>query len=200
MARKPRTRYQQIAAAVGFEGKLEAKLIRVFRKFNKLHFTFQHHSTGKKWTTTLSKLENYGHNKFTPNKKKHYWAHPEWSEAGSTSINFESFKVYIIRCVGTAGEEDFYKIGRTFQTIENRFTKDFPYTYKIEHTYTGTAEEMCDLEKFLHSFNTSHKYVPKLKFSGMFECFTEVHTHDGQVFSNGISLFGLPIKEIHASY
>ena len=118
--RKPRTRYQQIAAAVAFEKKLNAKLIRVFRKYNKLHFTFQHNTSGKKWTTTLSKLENYGHNKFKTKKKKehNYWGHIEWKDAGDASAYFDSYKVYIIKCTHKKTKELFYKIGRTFQVID----------------------------------------------------------------------------------
>ena len=64
MRQKPRTYYQQIAAAVVYETKLNAKLTDTYRKYSKVHFTFTHNVSKKKWTTTLSKLENYGHNKF----------------------------------------------------------------------------------------------------------------------------------------
>jgi len=173
--RSPRTRYQQIAAAVGFEDKLNAKLIRVFRKYNKVHFTFKHNSNGKKWTTTLSKLENYGHNKFKSKetKKNTYWAPYEWNIAGMTSAHFDSFKVYIIECKGNG--ESFYKIGRTFNTIEKRFSsKDFPYEYRIVASTSSDAAHICKLETFLHTIHKEYQYKPKQNFSGSTECFTTI--------------------------
>ena len=196
--RKPRTRYQQIASAVSFEKELNAKLIRVFRKYNKVHFTFQHNETKKKWTTTLSKLENYGHNKFKNKKKKNYWSHTEWKQAGDNSIYFDAYKVYVIRCTNKETKEDFYKIGRTFQLLENRFTKEFPYEYKLESVYTGDAKYICELEHWLHDFNKGRKYVPQLKFSGMYECFTSVQTHDGLFMFDGIHTFGGVRIDIYA--
>ena len=42
------------------------------------------------------------------------WSHTNWQKAGENSINFDSFKVYIIRCWNE--EEEFYKIGKTYKS------------------------------------------------------------------------------------
>lgn len=173
--RKPRTRYQQIAAAVSFEAKLNATLVRVFRKHNKLHFTFQHKDTKKKWTTTLSKLENYGHNKFVKGKqKKTYWRYSEWKEAGETSKYFSGFKFYIIQCKDKYTNESFYKIGRTFHTLDSRFNKSFPYEYRILKVVEGSAYDICKMEERFLRENKPNQYVPQKPFSGMYECFSKL--------------------------
>lgn len=175
MARKRRTYFQQIAAAVKYESKLNATLIKVTREYGKANFTFKHNKTGKIWRTTLSKLENYNHNNFktTSNTKRTYWAPKEWETAGKASPHFDGFKVYIIRC--TSGKESFYKIGRTFNTVAKRFSaKDFPYTYEVIRECKGTAKAMCSLESHLHNLQHNYKYTPKKEFSGMSECFTKI--------------------------
>ncbi len=199
--KKPRTYYQQIADAVKYEKKLNATLIKVTREHNKSNFTFKHSKTGETWRTTLSKLENYNHNKFnnaTKGKAVHnYWAPNEWEAAGRKSPHFESFKVYIIRCTNKKTKESFYKIGRTYKSVDARFSSDFPYSFTIERVYTGTAVEVCNLEKHLHNMNKENQYWPKVKFSGMSECFTSVLTHDGRSFFDGLHLFGLPKKDVN---
>lgn len=189
--RKRRTYYQQIAAAVNFEKKLNAILIKVTREHGKANFTFKHNKTGKMWRTTLSKLENYNHDNLNKPSKKEintYWAPKEWKKAAKVSPHFDSFKVYIIKC--TLGNESFYKIGRTFNTVEKRFANnDFPYNYKVERIYVGSAEYVCKLEKTLHDMNKANLYVPKRKFSGSSECFTKVTTHDNRMFFNGLHTF-----------
>lgn len=174
--RPRRTYYQQIAAAVSFEKKLKATLIKVTREHGKANFTFKHNGTGKLWRTTLSKLENYGHDNLNKESKKiknNYWAPTEWKEAAKISKHFDSFKVYIIEC--WLGNERFLKIGRTFNTVEKRFlTNDFPYNYKVLAIYKGTAEYVCKLEKELHKQNAEYVYKPNRKFSGSTEAFSEL--------------------------
>jgi hypothetical protein len=56
-------------------------------------------------------------------KKPYYrnigWSYTQWKEAADQSKNFDSFKVYIIKCWNE--NEEFYKIGKTFLTINQRF-------------------------------------------------------------------------------
>ena len=171
MRKKPRTYYQQIAAAVAFESKLEAKLTDVFRKHGKLHFTFKS-TSNKEWTTTLSKLENYKHNKFK--NKKQYWTYTEWQAAGEVSSNFDGYKLYIIECKHPKTSEMFFKVGRTFQTVNARFGQSFPYEYRVIHTITSTAYKICRMEEKILRDNKNIKYIPTIKFSGMYECFSAV--------------------------
>lgn len=102
------------------------------------------------------------------------WTHTRWQKAGQRSKNFDSFKVYILRCWNE--EEEFYKIGKTFLTIKERFRykKEMPYNYEIIKIFKGEAKEMSKLEKQLQKENKNNKYVPETNFGGMYECFNNI--------------------------
>ncbi len=102
------------------------------------------------------------------------WQHSVWEKAGKNSINFDSFKVYIIRCWNDT--EEFYKIGRTFLVVKKRFPnkRSMPYQCEIVKIIEDTAKRICELEQFLHKNNRNSKYIPKLDFDGMYECFSQV--------------------------
>jgi len=101
------------------------------------------------------------------------WRYRDWKKAGERSNNFDSFKVYVIKCYGN--NEIFYKIGKTFNTLSRRFSKDFPYEYEVTRVVVGDADYISKLEKQLHRDNKDRTYVPKLQFNGMYECFTHVN-------------------------
>lgn len=101
------------------------------------------------------------------------WTMSKWKILGEKSKNFDSFKVYIIKCWNE--DEEFYKIGRTFKKVEKRFHSNvLPYQYKVIHIIQGSAEIMHKLETKLKSQNKEHKYVPLIEFGGMYECFTHI--------------------------
>ena len=103
------------------------------------------------------------------------WTYTNWIKAAKNSKNFDSFKIYIIKC--WSDEEEFYKIGKTFASIKKRFHSTvLPYNYKIEKIIEGDARTICKLEKELQKQNKEHKYIPKLKFEGRYECFEKVKT------------------------
>lgn len=97
-----------------------------------------------------------------------------WKKAALKSKNFDSFKVYIIKCYNE--NEKFYKIGRTFCTIKKRFQGKIcmPYNYEIIKVFENNAEEMYKLENKLKKSNKKNKYVPKIIFKGMQECFEQL--------------------------
>lgn len=99
------------------------------------------------------------------------WTLINWIKKAEKSKKFDNFKVYIIECWND--KEHFYKIGRTFQLIENRFKskKSMPYKFKIVKVFVKNAEEIYNLEIELKKINKNNKYIPKLKFCGMYECF-----------------------------
>lgn len=101
------------------------------------------------------------------------WTYTAWKKAGERSKNFDSFKVYIIRCWNK--NEEFYKIGKTFRTIKNRFkdnkSKFMPYNYEIVKIFEGEARKMSELENKLKRENMHFKYTPTVKFCGMYECY-----------------------------
>jgi len=97
------------------------------------------------------------------------WSHSDWLKASKISINFESFKVYVIRLFNE--KESFIKIGRTYTSISKRM-KHIPYKYEIikilqVDSLSAIAIE-CDIKKSLKTY----KYSPIKEFGGMRECFT----------------------------
>ena len=104
-------------------------------------------------------------------KKSRRWSHDEWINAGINSNRFDSFKVYIIKLE----EEDgtvFYKIGKTYQKLEDRLNK-LEYSYQLVKLYIGEGMKMSKLEKALHRINKLNSYTPKKLFGGWTECFNK---------------------------
>jgi len=112
------------------------------------------------------------------------WSYSKWLETSKTSSDFDSFKLYIIRCWDE--NEEFYKIGRTFKKIKKRFDdkRTMPYNYEISYEFCADGSYICDLEVKLKKTYKKVKYVPSIQFSGSTECFTT----------------DLPIAEIIAKY
>lgn len=109
------------------------------------------------------------------------WSVNSWQKSANKSKNFDSFKVYIIRCWND--KENFYKIGRTYRKVENRFKNIFmPYNYEIikeiifdKHTeMVDNAKDCFDKESELKRINKNYKYVPKTPFRGRHECFSKI--------------------------
>lgn len=71
-------------------------------------------------------------------------------------------------------DEEFYKIGITFQGIKTRFSggNSLPYDYKIMYEYKCDAGCTWDLEKEHHKRYKPYQYFPNLTFAGHTECFT----------------------------
>jgi hypothetical protein len=94
-----------------------------------------------------------------------------WEKMGKNSKHFDSFKVYIIRFFNE--NEEFYKIGKTFNTVKNRFFKEIKlgYNYQILKIIEGDANHVSKLEKLLHKEHKEYFYKPFIPFKGMQECF-----------------------------
>jgi len=114
------------------------------------------------------KTNNYHRNKPTG------WGSKNWFKLAKTSKNFDSFKVYIIKCWNE--NEEFYKIGRTYNSLSRRFmgVKNMPYKYEIVKIFEGEAKEMFDLENKLKKENKEFKYKPILYLRGNTECFNNI--------------------------
>jgi hypothetical protein len=102
------------------------------------------------------------------------WNYSTWQKAGEKSKNFDSFKVYIIRCWNE--EEDFYKIGKTFKKVSDRFKSksDLPYEYTVIKEIVDDVKIICELEWLLKNCNKKNKYVPAKEFGGRYECFKDL--------------------------
>lgn len=102
-----------------------------------------------------------------------YWHYKNWEVFSKKSKNFDSFKVYVIKCWND--DEVFYKVGRTFCTLKHRFKgkREMPYNYKIlDEIIFKTAKEAYCYEKKLQKEYKNRKYIPNKKFGGMYECFS----------------------------
>lgn len=101
-----------------------------------------------------------------------------WKTKGYKSKNFDSFKVYILEIWNE--NEKFYKIGRTFQTVEKRFAgKDtIPYNWKVLKTINAQPDYIYNLEIELKRQNKEYKYLPKIDFHGRHECFNKIEIND----------------------
>ena len=100
------------------------------------------------------------------------WSKTDWCSSGITSLNFDSYKLYIIRLFNS--EESFYKIGITFNHIKTRL-KSFPYECEIIKVLEGDCEFIYNLEKEYHRKHKKYSYIPKLQFGGMYECFYKLN-------------------------
>lgn len=102
------------------------------------------------------------------------WNLKHWIDNSKKSKNFDSYKVYIIKCWND--NEEFYKIGRSFKTVQNRFKNKstMPYQYETIKIYEDTAKIIYEMEKELKNKNKEYLYLPKLKFNGMYECFRKI--------------------------
>lgn len=105
------------------------------------------------------------------------WTPTNWENKASYSKNFDSFKVYIVECWNN--DEHFYKIGRTFKKTNTRFNNNIvmPYNFTLIKEITGTANEIYKKESMLKKFNKENKYIPRIKFDGVHECFSKLNTN-----------------------
>lgn len=97
------------------------------------------------------------------------WTKKKWKNKGKE----RKAKVYIIKCFNE--NEEFIKIGRTFNTIKKRFASksELPYNYEIIRIFESfNYNEIWDKEIFLHRKYKDFKYLPKIHFKGKHECFS----------------------------
>jgi hypothetical protein len=94
-----------------------------------------------------------------------------WYEKSLTSNRFDSYKVYLVKFYNE--DEVFYKIGKSFRTTKIRLNGiKVKYNAEvIKEIINNNAKKICDLERKLHKKNKHLKYVPKITFAGMHECF-----------------------------
>jgi hypothetical protein len=110
------------------------------------------------------------------------WTYTNWEKAGLKSKKFDGFKVYIIKCWND--NEEFYKIGKTFKTVKNRFhSTKLPYNYKILKIIKNEPKNICELENKLKNENKNFKYTPKNKFCGASECYSKINNLDEIIFT-----------------
>jgi len=95
------------------------------------------------------------------------WSKTQWLNYGKD----KDCLVYIIKCFNN--DEEFIKIGMTTQTTKKRFNdiRSMPYNYEVIKEHLCSAEEAWSLEKEYHQKFKEYKYLPKITFHGIQECF-----------------------------
>ena len=73
---------------------------------------------------------------------------------------------YILRCFNK--EEEFYKVGITSRSIEQRYNNkaSMPYDYEIIQEITDVANNIYNLEKICIKILKKYKYTPNIYFPG----------------------------------
>jgi hypothetical protein len=107
------------------------------------------------------------------------WTVTQWEKLAKESKYFDSFKVYIIRCWDE--NEEFYKIGRTYNTVKNRFRSKIkmPYNYEIlQEIVFDNARDCFNKEAELKRLYKDFKYSPTKVFGGVYECFYKIDIRD----------------------
>jgi len=101
------------------------------------------------------------------------WSYSIWEEKGLNSNKFDSFKLYVLECWDE--NEKFFKIGKTFRTIDLRFKgeKYMPYNYKIIKVIEGDSKYISELEQEYKNKFKQKKYLPKKEFNGRYECYKD---------------------------
>ena len=102
------------------------------------------------------------------------WSYSEWEKRGNLSSNFDSFKVYVIKCWDD--NETFYKVGKTYVAVNTRFKNrtEMPYEWELINTYKGSALAMSKLEASIQEECKSYAYLPNISFGGKYECFSSM--------------------------
>lgn len=126
-----------------------------------------------KWSPTLDSLQR-GHSCPRCAFKITGWNRSSWIKRGIKSKRFDGFKLYKVRLYNE--NEEFYKIGITFNKINFRLS-EIPYKYQIlEIIKSDSGEYIYDLENELHRQHKKmgYLYQPIIKFGGDTECFTNL--------------------------
>lgn len=103
------------------------------------------------------------------------WTYTNWEVCAKRSKNFTGYKVYFLECWDK--NEIFYKIGRTYKNVGDRFRHktSMPYQYNILYTIElDDPKRICEIEQEYKNKHSEFKYIPSKKFGGMHECFSQL--------------------------
>ena len=105
-------------------------------------------------------------------------SYSQWREKGKLSSHFDSYKVYVIKLTHEETGESFYKIGKTYTTVKERYSReksDFPYDIEEVFEYShDSGIYISKLERLLLNTYKHKSYLPKEVFCGRYECVSEV--------------------------
>lgn len=96
---------------------------------------------------------------------------PQIAEYNKEKWSLIYAEVYVIYCYNDF--ENFYKIGVTTKGVKHRFSYDMPYDYDVIKTIETNLFDAINTESSLHFEHSKYSYVPRKKFGGWTECFSE---------------------------
>jgi hypothetical protein len=101
------------------------------------------------------------------------WSYRLWEQKGLKSNKFDSFKLYILECWDN--DERFFKVGKTFNSISQRFRgkNKMPYNFEILKIINGDAKYISEIEVTIKNNNKNNSYLPKKEFNGRYECYAK---------------------------
>ena len=103
-------------------------------------------------------------------KESKGWSKTNWKSLFKSE---DKAKFYVLLCKNDL--EEFVKIGRTKNTISERYStrSSMPYKYKVLKVVEDSPDEIWDLELFYKRKFKNCKYSPEIYFAGYTECFTK---------------------------
>lgn len=175
---RTKTEYKFIEDAIKIHGdKYDYSLVKYKNSSTKINIICRDHGVFRQNPSShlsgagcveCGKLSISKYSKENPNG----WSLSNWESSAKKSKEFDSFKVYVIKCWNDS--EVFYKIGRTFTKTKLRFrTKRLmPYNYEVIYEFVfKEAKEAFSYEKKMKRINKKEKYIPLISFCGRHECF-----------------------------
>lgn len=115
-------------------------------------------------------INGFGCNKCRYEETRYNGKHHHTKEGYIRLAKGKPTYLYLIKCKDEY--EDFYKIGKTFRSLKERFTNsNMPYDYKKIFLYEGTPEYIWDLEEKLHIKYKPYTYKANKMFAGYSECY-----------------------------
>lgn len=95
-------------------------------------------------------------------------------------------QLYCIRL--TSLDEQFYKIGVTINSVQDRFKELQDYTIEIMKQYWLPEQVAYSIERELIKLGKPHSYTPKSNFGGSTECFSNLGFVNLEVNDDKISI------------
>lgn len=151
--------------------RIEDKITIICREHGEFRQTIHNHVLHKQKCPKCGRESATKHAQNNPSG----WMYTDWMRVAKQSKRFDSYKVYILHCWNE--NESFFKVGKTFLTLKNRFRMKscLPYQWKmIQIIESDDPKYISDLEKNIQRLHKQYKYLPSIKFNGMCECFSEI--------------------------
>ncbi len=115
---------------------------------------------GNKKISDSAKLNCYG------------WSFSNWENKIKNNNNTKP-RLYILEC--NSNKEKFIKVGITMHDVKKRYPgkKQMPYDFKILKEIIDTPINIHNLEQKIKKNFKKYKFLPSLKFNGMYECYSD---------------------------